>query len=187
MGKLWKIVRNGESWLAAVHGVPNRNDLATKQNVTSLVIIHLKTERLYLFDWLHPVFPIPNPTCGNHRNDLFVYEFVYFWNLIYLGHYVTKNSDMIFLYISKWSPWSLVTVCCSIIILHSYCLYSPHCTFHVFDIYVTTGSLYHLLNLPHIFFFFFFFFSSQLSTCLLCVPITLFIFGIFVYLFDIYI
>ena len=63
-------------------------------------------------------------------------------------------------------------------------IYSPHRIFHVSDIYVTTGSFYYLLNLPHLFFFlsfflfFFFFFSSQLNTFLLCVPITLFIFGI---------
>ena len=44
-------------------------------------------------------------------------------------------SDLLFTYISDWSPWSLVTVCCSTRILHSYCIYSPHCTFHVSDVY----------------------------------------------------
>ena len=44
---------------------------------------------------------------------------------------------------------SLVTICHCTKILHNYWLYSPHCTFHRYDIYFATGNLYPLISLTY--------------------------------------
>ena len=62
----------------------------------------------------------------------------------------TQHSDLVFIYISKWSPWYLVTICHHTKILHNYLLCSPHCTFiHMTHLFYNWKFL--PLNLHHLF------------------------------------
>ena len=73
-------------------------------------------------------FPLtPSPSSCNHKPDLFFYEFVCFclflkYNLPTVNTMlvpVTQHSDLIFLYISRWSPWWLQSLSVTI---QRYCI-----------------------------------------------------------------
>lgn len=76
----------------------------------SLIFVYLISESLYLLTTISSFsFPLhsPLPTSSNHKSDFFFSEFVCFWSIINLQHCNwpgTQHSDLIFLYISKWSP-----------------------------------------------------------------------------------
>ena len=64
-----------EAWWAAVHRISQESDmtLVTKQEQ----MVYYSTIGVYNFDHLHlPPTPPPTSAYGNHKSDLFFYEFV---------------------------------------------------------------------------------------------------------------
>ena len=88
------------------------------------------------FDHLHPIPPPPNS--GNHKPDLFLYEFVWlvgFWSKNDLQHCIsswhTTQRFTISIHYKMIIRISLVIICRHTKILHCYRLYSLHCIFHL--------------------------------------------------------
>ena len=140
---------------------------------TSLVVIYLTTRSLHLL----PTFIPYTPTSGNQKSNLFFCEFVCFWNIIDLQHYVSSCYTV---------EWSDISVHFKLITMISHYNLSPYKDTTVIDYIPHTGHFIpvtHLfcywnfvpLTLPH------FFFppptpSPLATTCLFSVSITLFIF-----------
>ena len=83
--------------------------------ITALVLIYLITGSLYLLTTFIQ-FPLPPPPAsGNHKPDLFFYEFVCFWSIIDLQHHVSSCYTTWWFDISTHFEMitviSLVTVC----------------------------------------------------------------------------
>ena len=124
--------------------------------VTSLALIYFLTVSLYLLTafiqfTLHP----HTPNSGKHKSDLFCYDFVTFWSIIDLQHYVSYYCTTQWFYISihikMFTMIGLVTICHHKNILHSYWLYSPHCTFHTHDSFILqleVCTFWHLHPIP---------------------------------------
>lgn len=73
---------------------------------SSLVLIYLVTESLYILTaFIH--FPQPSwANSDNHKSNLLLCVFVFEVQLYYTMLVpVMQHSDLVALYISKWSPW----------------------------------------------------------------------------------
>ena len=93
-------------------------------------------------------FLLPFTTAsGNHKSDLFFYEFVYLFGCGFFEVWLTyhtmlfpgvQHSDSVILYITKWSVTmlSLVTICHHAKILPCYWLYPSLCTFSSWDLFI---------------------------------------------------
>ena len=108
------------------------------------ITLHINLSRiLYLgvcaFWLLSSRFPSSTPTSGNHRSDLFFYEFVCFWSIIDLPHYIspgctTRQSDISLHF--RMSPMVSLGIMSSHKDTMSSLTVTPHCTVHTHDSFV---------------------------------------------------
>ena len=100
-------------------------------------------------------FPSPHaPTSGDHKSDLFFYEFVWFWSVTNVQRFVSSCYTTQWFNISMHSEMitmvNPVTICYHIkSLLTCWLMFPTLCTSYPWVIYFVTESLCLLISLPY--------------------------------------